>query len=341
MYSARKGIALLLAILLIAACEEESKILLPTGVPETLHVPQGFPEIPFPEGNAWTKERWLLGKKLFFDPALSIDSTISCASCHKPALAFADNTPTTPGVLGRPGTRNVPSLANVAYHPYLLREGGVPTLEMQVLVPISEHNEFGFNLVKIIERLNKNTQYRQMAKDAYGRELDAFVITRSIGVFERSILSGGSRYDAFVRGKESALTPLEKSGMALFFSARTQCSNCHTGFLFTDFQFANNGLHLNYADPGRFRLTGKDADLHLFKTPGLRNSGLTPPYMHDGSLSTLEAVVDHYNMGGKGHARQSPFIRPLNLSPEEKEALVAFLRSLDDVAFTLNPEYYR
>jgi cytochrome c peroxidase len=308
---------------------------------EAIAIPAGFPAISHPPGNDFTKERWLLGKSLFFDPALSVDSTISCASCHKPAQAFAANTPTSPGVKGRPGTRNVPSLANVVYYPYFLKEGGVPTLEMQVLVPVAEHNEFDFNLSKIVERLSSHQQYQAMAQAAYGRPLDAFVVTRSISLFERSLLSGESKYDAFIHGKSRVFNELETEGMALFFNPKTNCNSCHGGFLFTNFAFANNGIHAVYDDEGRFRLTGKQDDLHLFKTPSLRNVGLTAPYMHDGSIATLEDVISHYNAGGKKHWQQSTLVRPLGLTDHEQKALVAFLRTLDDAVFLSNPLFHK
>jgi len=201
---------------LFASCQKEIVVSEKETVLQEIQIPEGFPEVVHPAGNAFTPERWALGKALFYDTALSIDSTVSCASCHRITYGFADKTPTSPGVFGRAGTRNAPSLANVVYHPYFLREGGVPTLEMQVLVPVAEHNEFGFNLVKIVERLATNQKYQDMARKGYGRSLDAFAITRSISLFERSLISGNSRYDQYIHGDADALTSLEKEGMELF-----------------------------------------------------------------------------------------------------------------------------
>jgi cytochrome c peroxidase len=299
-------------------------------------IPDHFPEISFPEENKFSAERWALGKKLFYEKRLSVDSTISCASCHKPSFAFADNTSMTSGVFGRQGVTNSPSLANVAYHPYYTREGGVPTLEMQVLVPVSEHNEFGFNIVEIAERLKYDKIYKEMALKAYGRPLDPFVITRSISTFERSIISGNSKYDHFINGND-VLTAEENAGKELFFSEKTSCFVCHSGFNFTDYAFKNNGLYETYDNPGRFRLTQKDGDLALFKTPGLRNVGFTSPYMHDGSMATLHDVIEHYNSGGKNHVNKSNLIRPLGLTDKEKKALVAFLHTLDDYTLLASP----
>lgn len=303
---------------------------------QKIELPSHFPQINFPDINIFSPERWYLGKKLFYDKRLSIDSTISCGSCHKQALGFADNLANTMGVFNRPGVTNVPTLSNVAYNPYYTKEGGLPTLEMQILVPIAEHNEFGFNILGIETRLKDDTMYQNMAKKAYGRSLDPFTITRSISTFERSIVSGSSRYDEYTQGK-ATLTAEEKLGETLFFSEKTNCSACHGGFNFTNYEFKNNGLYEVYAQSGRYRLTQKDSDLALFKTPSLRNIGFTAPYMHDGSIATLAGVIDHYNSGGKPHINKSELIRPLNLNDTEKKALVAFLHTLDDHNLLKNP----
>lgn len=324
----------------LAACRKELPEA-PLVEPEPLlAVPPGFPNPAFPDGNELTPARWALGKKLFYDPVMSSDSILSCASCHHAAKAFSDTVRFSPGVAGRPGTRNAPTLANIGYHPYFTREGGVPTLEMQILVPIQEHNEFDFNILLIAERLLRDTSYVRMSRDAYGRDPDAFVITRSIACFERTIISGQSRYDQYsFQGKNTALTGAEKRGMDLFFSEKTDCSQCHTGFNFTNYAFENNGLYSDYPDPGRFRLTELESDRARFKVPTLRNATLTAPYMHDGSLPTLEAVVEHYNSGGQPHPNKSALVRSLALTTAEKADLVAFLNSLTDEAFVNNPKF--
>jgi len=307
-------------------------------MPSLMEIPKGFPNIDFPQGNEFTKARWELGKRLFFDPILSVDSTISCATCHQPELAFTDGLTTSKGVSGRDGTRNTPSLANIAYHPYFTREGGVPTLEMQVLVPIQEHNEFDFNIVLIAERLVADETYVQMSQTAYSRTPDAFVITRALACFERSLLSGYSPYDQYIQDKnKTALSEKSLEGMDLFFSEKTNCATCHGGFDFTNYAFENNGLYENYQDEGRFRLTGQEEDRALFKVPSLRNVALTAPYMHDASFSTLEEIVAHYNNGGAAHFNKNTLIKPLNLTMTEQASLVAFLESLSDDTFITNP----
>ncbi len=319
------------------ACAEQDELAIDT-FPALMAVPAGFPAIEVPEDNAFSPERWALGKRLFYDPVMSVDSTVSCASCHRPNLAFSDNRAMSPGVAGRPGVRNSPSLANVAYQPYFTREGGVPTLEMQILVPIQEHNEFDFNIVLLAERLAQDASYVEQAAAAYGRQPDPFVITRALACFERSLLSGNSPFDQFeYQNRKTALSREALRGMDLFYSDRTNCSVCHSGFNFSNYAFENNGLYDVYADPGRFRLTGDTSDMALFKVPGLRNVAVTGPYMHDGTFERLMDVIEHYNQGGKAHPHRSPLIRPLQLTEQEKADLVQFLEALTDESFIKNP----
>lgn len=328
---------LLLFLVALWACQKDELQPTPTW-PALMEIPQGFPPIEFPTDNAFTQIRWDLGKQLFFDPILSVDSTVSCATCHLPELAFTDGLPVSVGVANRLGTRNAPSLGNIAYHPYFTREGGVPTLEMQILVPIQEHAEFDFNIVLLAERLRQDSQYLLLAQEAYGRTPDPFVITRAIACFERSLLTGHSPYDAYTYlGQTDALSPAQQRGRALFFSKQTNCFQCHGGFNFTNYAFENNGLYQDYPDPGRFRLTGLEEDRARFKVPSLRNVEWTAPYMHDGSLASLEAVVEHYQSGGTDHPHKSALIKPLGLSEREKQDLIEFLRSLSDETFLENP----
>lgn len=340
-----KKLVYILLIIYFAACRSDDTntgILVEPNVEQIalIHIPEGFPEMEFPKGNELTKDRWELGKKLFYEKKLSVNNSISCGSCHKPTLAFADNSALSPGVFNRAGIRNSPALANVGYHPYLLREGSVPTLEMQVLVPIQEHNEFDHNIVEIAEELQKDSDYVQMSKLAYDRIPDAFVITRALSNFQRTMVSGNSNYDKYVnKGNKAALNESEKNGMQLFFSSKTNCSSCHSGFNFTNYAFENNGLDSVYADNGRQRLTNNPSDEALFKVPSIRNIGLTAPYMHDGRFVNLEQVVNHYNDGGKNHVNKSSLIRPLNLTNKEKGELIAFLNSLSDFEFVNDPKW--
>lgn len=285
--------------------------------------------------NSETAERVELGKKLFFDPILSVDSTLSCASCHIPEFAFSDTQKFSPGVFGRPGVRNAPSLMNIGLHPYYLREGSVPTIEMQVLIPIQEKNEFDHNIVEISKKLILIEDYKEMSEKAYNRPPDHYVITRALGVYQRTLVSNQSKFDQYLNEK-SDLTKQEKRGMNLFFG-KAKCSKCHNGFNFTNYKLSNNGLYKNYTDIGRMRVSNDSNDLAQFKTPSLRNVEVTAPYMHDGSKSTLMEVVKHYNSGGEKHRNKDILIEPLNLNEKEMESLVSFLGTLTDSVFKQNP----
>lgn len=321
-----KAIIRFLLLLCILSCEVDDQI----NTPFHLLVPKGFPEVDIPNDNQLTVERINLGKKLFYDPILSRDSSISCNSCHLQEFAFTDANPTSIGIAGRLGKRNAMSLANVAYANFLQRESGVPTLEMQVLVPIQEHNEMDFNIVAVAEKMNEDPQYRKLSYEAYGKLPDAFVITRAIAAFERTLLSGNSKYDT------DQLSESEQRGMALFFSDSLACSSCHGTFLFTNQQPENNGLYEQYRDSGRYILTGLQEDIGRFKTPTLRNIELTKPYMHDGSISSLEEVIAHYESGGMNHVNQSAILKGFTLTETERDELIEFLNSLTDYEFTQN-----
>lgn len=326
------AISILLGSLLVFSACQKDKVEKVNEKP-ILTIPDGFPDVLFPADNAFSQKRWELGKRLFYDPILSRDSTLSCGSCHKQSLAFADDVAFSPGIDNRPGTTNAPTLANVAYHPYFLREGGVPTLEMQILVPIQEHNEFDHNIVLIAQKLAQKSDYIKLSQEAYNRVPDAFVITRAIATFERSLLSGNSLFDQWQNGDASALSASALRGKNLFFSPKTNCGECHGGFNFTDYSFQNNGLDTAYQSLGRMRLTNNESDRAKFKVPSLRNVALTAPYMHDGRFASLQEVVAHYNSGGFAHKNKSTLIKPLQLTESEMNDLISFLNSLSDFEF--------
>ena len=320
----------------VLGCQKDKPLELPG---YKLAVPAHFPPPSIPLDNQLTQERVELGKKLFYDPVLSLDSTISCASCHPQSTAFADDLMVSTGIQGRMGFRNVPTLTNVAYHPYFFREGGNPSLEGQVLGPICAFDEMGFNARELANRLIGDPVYEPLAKDAYGRSIDLFVITRALAAFERTLISGNAPYDQYILGDENALSALEKQGLELFQSERTACATCHEGFDFSNYKFENIGLYEVYLDEGRYRITLDSADIGKIKVPTLRNVALTAPYMHDGSLPSLAEVIDHFDRGGSGHSNQSSDVKPLHLTQEEKNALLAFLHSLTDEEFIQNPNF--
>ncbi|MEL6650782.1 MAG: cytochrome c peroxidase [Bacteroidota bacterium] len=303
-------------------------------------LPAGFAEPSVPENNQMSNLRVSMGKMLFFDPILSVDSSISCASCHLAAAGLADHNPIAKGVHGRTAMRNAPTLTNIGYHPYFFREGGSPTLEQQVLGPICSNEEMGFNAALLAERLAQHPIYEPMAQEAYGREMGLFVLTRAIAAYERTMISGDAPYDRFRRNEDpQALSAAAQRGMTLFMSERTQCSRCHGGPDFSHYQFENNGLYAAFEDKGRYRVTLDSTDIGKFKVPTLRNVALSWPYMHDGSLPDLQSVLEHYNTGGQGHPNQSERIRPLGLTQNEISDLIAFLASLTDEAFINNPAF--
>jgi len=322
-----------LAALHLVGCGTE--VLEPSPYANIIDIPPGFPEQQFPADNVPNEDRILLGKLLFYSPMMSHDSDVACVNCHYPGASFTGQQAVSPGTQGRLGTRNSPSLANVGYKPHFLMEGGVPTLEMQAIVPISEHSEFGMNVLDAIDRLRSNQAVQSLSMKAYGRPFDAYVLTRALASFQRTFVSGRSRVD------QQKLSASELRGKELFFSNKTSCSSCHGGFLYTTHGFANNGAYETYADLGRAKLTGIQTDRAVFAIPSLRNVGVTAPYMHDGRMETLAQVIEHYNRGGFDHPNKSPLIRPLGLSAQEQRDLEGFLHALTDEAFIYNPRFMR
>ncbi|MCR9171074.1 MAG: c-type cytochrome [bacterium] len=279
-----------------------------------------------------------LGKHLFYDPILSRDSTVSCASCHKQELAFTDGLPKSIGIRDRMVTRNSPTLTNVGNRTKFLLDGVNPSLEAQVGVPIQEHNEFDFHILLVIDRVNKVPKYAEWAKKGYGSEITDWVLKNSIASFERTLISDNSPYDKFLNGNYAALDNGQKKGMELFFE-KLHCAQCHSGPDFTEERLTNNGLYEVYADSGRMRLTEKEMDRAIFKVPTLRNIAVTAPYMHDGSMETLEEVIKHYESGGHSHPGKGEEIVPFELTNEERQNLIRFLEALTDEDFLTNPDY--
>lgn len=284
-----------------------------------------------PENNLPTADRIELGRQLFFDPVLSRDSSISCASCHHTDKKFTDGLPISRGIENRLGIRNAPSLLNVAYQPSMFWDGGVPNLEQQILAPIESHFEMDFNIIDVVKRLSYNENYKMLSLKAYNELPSIFTVTRAIACFERTLFTGTSKYDDYVyNNNKNALSASEINGMTIFFGEEGECFHCHSTFLFTDNTFKNNGIYLQYEDSGRARITGNVYDIGKFKVPSLRNVAMTAPYMHDGSITTLEEVIEHYNSGGKAHPNKSGLIVPLHLTAQEKTDLLNFLKALSD-----------
>jgi cytochrome c peroxidase len=322
------GAVLLLA--LAQGCEKE-KIKEPLAdEPYELNLPPHFPLPEIPEDNLLTKNRVELGRLLFADPILSRDSTVSCASCHKSEFAFADNRAVSPGVGNRLGARNAPSLTYRAYATSLNWDGGVPSLELQALAPIQAHFELDMDFATLVERLKRSPRYPSLFQAAYQTPPNEVGIVKALAAFQRTLIKGTSDYDRYLQGDSAALSPSAKRGKDFFFGETAECFHCHTGLLLTDETFQNNGLYSEYKDQGRFLITGRERDKGKFRVPSLRNIELTAPYMHDGSLPTLEAVIDHYASGGAMHPAKSTLVRKFHITQQEKEDLINFLKSLTD-----------
>lgn len=327
----KKVVLPLLAILALAACRKDPGLeVSERDSPFALQLPPGFPYPNIPADNPLTTASVQLGKALFFDPRLSSEGTLSCASCHLPDHAFSDTVALSLGVQGRVGVRNSPSLGNVAYHPALFRDGGVPSLELQVIAPIHDPLEMDYDIQQAAADLRNEQPYERLSMLAYGRPFDAWVLTRAIASYERTLISGWSRWDRWMLGDATAMDSSEVRGWQLFNSSELQCSACHNGFDLKDNGFHNIGQYLHYNDPGRERITLQTEDLGKFKTPSLRNVALTAPYMYDGGMTSLSEVLDHFSSGGAAHPNRSPLLQPFVLSVQDKADVIAFLHALTD-----------
>jgi cytochrome c peroxidase len=315
--------------------------------PYRLAITQRFPRPILPQDNPLTKEGVALGERLFHDTRLSINNTQSCASCHSREHALADPRQFSTGAEGKTGKRNAMAIFNMAWHDGFFWDGRAKTLRQQVLMPVQDKVEMHETLENVTAKLEKDEAMQAAFAKAFGpagitsdrmaRALEQFILTQ---------VSQNSKFDRAAR-KVAALTPEEARGLQLFTTefdpARglrgADCFHCHGGTLFSNHKFTNNGLVLAADDVGRMAVTGVEGDRGKFKTPSLRNIALTAPYMHDGRFKTLEEVVEHYSTG----VRRTPTLDPniakhpeagIQLSAEDKKALVAFLKTLTDEDFT-------
>lgn len=281
-----------------------------------------------------------LGEKLFLDPILSLDSTLSCASCHKPDFAFADTFAVSPGVGGKIGTRNTPSVMNMAFRPYFFYDGRAATLEEQVIGPIENPVEMNLPFGEAVERVANTPAYQKLFIEAFDAEPDSILVASALAAFVRSLESDGSApHDQWLNDvDENALTESQLRGRDIFIE-KGKCFECHFGPDFTGDEFKNIGLYdgLDFNDVGRFEISKDSADLGKFKVPGLRNIAHTAPYMHDGSFATLEEVVEYYDDPYKTVEHpinmDTLMLEPLHLTSQEKADLVEFMHSLSDPNF--------
>jgi cytochrome c peroxidase len=286
------------------------------------------PKIEHPSDNPTTPAKVSLGKKLFFDTRLSQTEKISCSSCHDPAKAWTDGRQFAIGVHGRVGKRNTPSLFNVAYNEHQFWNGRVLTLEKQALEPIKHPSEMNMNLSKLVVKLEEIEEYRTAFLDAFDGSVTPENIGKAIAAFERMIISKEAAIDRYSRGEKAALSATARRGMNLFFGD-ARCHLCHSGPNFSDQKFHNIGVGVAARDQGRSLVTSRVKDHGAFKTPTLREVAHTAPYMHDGSIKTLEAVVKHYNFGGVTDAEnptRDELLEVLYLSEKQVSDLVVFLK---------------
>jgi cytochrome c peroxidase len=324
----------LLALILLAGCASES----PRPLLDVTS-PPGFSSRPLadfaPADDPLTEASAQLGRRLFFDPRLSRTGKIACASCHLPAHAFSDPRPVSRGVDERPGTRNAPSLVNLIFAESFFWDGRARTLEEQVTMPIENPLEMDSTVAEALARVRDD--YDGAFVEAFGAPPSEPGLRRALATFVRTLVSGGSAYDRFLAGQP--LPADARRGMEIFLGERGGCFHCHPPGSLTNQGYFSDGSYVEGGDTGRQRVTGRTGDLGKFKVPGLRDVAASAPYMHDGSLSTLEAVIDQYDRGGRGHPSTDPQIKPLGLSAQEKTDLAAFLRALTDEAFLDDPRY--
>ncbi|MFK7809420.1 MAG: cytochrome-c peroxidase [Saprospiraceae bacterium] len=321
--------------------------------PYNLEIPANFPPMEVPVDNALTVDGVELGRHLFYDPILSADSTMSCSTCHMQSMSFTDNLAVSPGIDGIAGKRSSMSLLNVGfYYTGLFWDGRSTTLEEQALLPVEDPIELHTTWPNVIEKFKAHSSYPSMFRKAFGiespDEITKELAAKAIAQFERIMISSGkSRYDLVESATPGMFyTEQELQGRDLYFDETDEhpgCSHCHTGALLTTNEYQNNGFqdassYEDYEDKGHGLVTGNLVDNGKFRVPTLRNIEYTAPYMHDGSFSTLEEVIDHYAAGGFEAIGTNTLLTPFPITDEEKEALIAFIKTFSDQAFLDNPD---
>jgi cytochrome c peroxidase len=296
-----------------------------------------LPPVVAPPNNPQSSAKIQLGKQLYFDTRLSKDNTISCATCHNPAMGWSDQGPTSKGIAGQMGGRRSPPVSNAAYIPLQFWDGRSPSLEDQAKGPIQNPIEMGNTHQEMIRTVADIPGYVEAFKRVFGTgPLTVQQVADAIAAFERTVVTTDSKFDRYARGDHAALTKLEKQGLEVF-NGKGHCTACHWGPNFTDGRFHNLGVPAKdpkNPDLGRYVVTKNPADMGAFKTPTMRDVSLRAPYLHDGSEKTLESLIDFYDRGGGSDPNLDPLMVPLGLSKLEKKALIAFIRTL----VSLNPE---
>ena len=306
--------------------------------PYNLIIPDGFPDMFIPTDNPMTVEGVALGELLFHDPILSANNTQSCASCHISSNAFSDPNQFSIGIDGLSGIRNASTLTNVGWNNFLNWDGSAMTLEEQAFEPIRNHLEMNNTWSNVENDLNNDSTYLDLFRRAFNISyIDSNSVVKALAQYERTLISANSRYDKYIR-QQLQLSPSELNGYVIFNSEKGDCFHCHGTNLFMNNDFNNNGLDIEpFLDLGLANITGNENDKGKFKTPTLRNIEYSAPYMHDGRFSSLEEVVEHYNNGGNYSTTIDPLMKNigigLQLTNEEKNDLIAFLKTLSDDDF--------
>ncbi len=313
----------------------------PVGKPVQIKAPLGLPPVPVPADNPPTEETIALGRRLYYDPQISVDSTVSCASCHAPEFAFSDNHQFSIGVGGKLGTRKAPTVINSAYSPLQFWDGRAPSLEEQAKGPMANPVEMAHSLEGVVKGLQADPKYPALFKAAWGTDqISIDMVAKSIASFERTIIAGDSPFDRFFYGHDSkAMSPAAQRGMKIFMDKKKgTCEVCHTigktYALFTDGKFHNLGIGAdtrgNLSDLGRYTETKVETDKGCFKTPSLRNLANRGPYMHDGTFRTVKDAFAHYIGGGNWNPYLDKEIHSLDtLTFDERDDLLEFLDSLN------------
>ncbi|MEZ4915054.1 MAG: cytochrome c peroxidase [Chitinophagales bacterium] len=350
----QKVLGVLLVFMSINACKDElpePKKEYPQPTAFEIAISSAFPSIPIPVDNPTTVEGIALGRMLFYDPIISRDSSMSCASCHVQEHAFSDPNRFSIGVDDLPGTRQAMALVNVAYPNKLMWDGRNASLEEQALGPVEHPLELNIAWEEVEKRLQRSAVYPEMFGNAFGNDIpDRNMAVKAIAQFERTLISQTSKFDlARQNGSGVFFSEEELRGYELFENEKGNCFHCHGSILFTDNSFGNNGLDAvanasQFSDLGLGAISGKTSDNGLFRAPTLRNIVLTAPYMHDGRFNTLEEVLDHYSSGIETSPTLHPIIQSespggVGLTAQQKSDLIAFLHTLTDTVFVNNPDF--
>jgi cytochrome c peroxidase len=328
--------------LLLAATALASIAAAPSDSPTADELRWRLPPVPYPSGNEPTPARVELGERLFFETHLSKGGTMSCATCHNPSTGWSDGLPTARGLAGKVLPRGTPTIVNAGYAGILMWDGRAASLEDQALGPMDSPDEMAGNSDEVLRFLVADAGYRQSFALAYpGESIDRGTLAKAIASFERTVVSKESPFDRWLAGERDAMSPQQVRGFRIFTSPdKGNCATCHQAPHFIDDGFHNIGLPSygnEHPDLGRYAIKPVAVNKGAFKTPGLRDVGATAPYFHDGSAASLAEVVEHYVDGGRVKTNLSANMKPIVLTAQEKEDLVAFLNALTSDRPVISP----